>query len=351
MARANGPIGHDIVAAHFSIYTPTDIQALSVCEIHNSVAFDELRRPSDGGLYDPKMGPLENLETCTTCGLTYTQCPGHMGHIALTVPVYHPMLFPTLMTIMQRKCFVCNHFRMSKERVNRYVQLLTLLADGKLVEAVELVDAGISCALIAAENSKHSDELDVELRELREQYLDGLLEVANEAMTKLRDGRSDGNAISSHVLEFRREITDAFVKRCNTNKCENCGAHATRLRREGSRKIFQLPMSGRNQKAMDAHGLKLHSVLGRAAEGEKEADAAEEAEEVVEDEDDEYEPTESDAKYLTALEVEKHMQLLWSNETDIINLIWGTELAATRCLTYLAHCRMRCWCLCCCCVS
>ena len=30
---------------------------------------------------------------CTTCGLLYTHCPGHFGHIELAVPVYNPLVF------------------------------------------------------------------------------------------------------------------------------------------------------------------------------------------------------------------------------------------------------------------
>ena len=30
---------------------------------------------------------------CSTCGLLYTHCPGHFGHIELAVPVYNPLVF------------------------------------------------------------------------------------------------------------------------------------------------------------------------------------------------------------------------------------------------------------------
>eukprot|EP00658_Telonema_sp_P-2_P041530 TRINITY_DN2971_c0_g1_i1.p1 TRINITY_DN2971_c0_g1~~TRINITY_DN2971_c0_g1_i1.p1 ORF type:complete len:1072 (-),score=265.32 TRINITY_DN2971_c0_g1_i1:57-3272(-) len=320
------PIGHDVVAAHFSMYTPDSIKAVAACEISNPLIFDDLRRATTGGLYDPAMGPLENLETCVTCGLTYAQCPGHMGFINLCVPVYHPMMFSTLMSILQKKCFTCNRFRMSRTRTNRYVQLLTLLAGGHLVEACDLVDAGLSCALISTEGKGKDDKLDQVLRERREAFVDGLLDVAEKAMGKLRDGQSRAAALSPHIMEFRREIADSFLKRVPSKKCENCGAFAVKLRREGVRKIFQLPYSKIAQKAMDAHGLKLHSVMGNAGSNEQEVfeDEPEKEDDDDEDEDeDELEALDSNAKYLTSLEVEKHLELLWREEEDIINLIWG----------------------------
>jgi len=40
------------------------------------------------GLYDPKLGPRDSKDNmCITCGLNYYNCPGHIGHIELCVPV------------------------------------------------------------------------------------------------------------------------------------------------------------------------------------------------------------------------------------------------------------------------
>ena len=36
-------------------------------------------------------GPHEKMENCGTCSLTDMKCPGHLGHIELPVPVYHPL--------------------------------------------------------------------------------------------------------------------------------------------------------------------------------------------------------------------------------------------------------------------
>lgn len=44
----------------FSFYRPDQIERISVKRIHNPVIFDQLNRPTDGGLYDLALGPLEN---------------------------------------------------------------------------------------------------------------------------------------------------------------------------------------------------------------------------------------------------------------------------------------------------
>lgn len=63
------------------------------------------------GLYDPALGPVEQGSAlCPTCHLTAKECPGHMGHIELDVPVYHPLLFPTLFLLMRHKCLACHRW-------------------------------------------------------------------------------------------------------------------------------------------------------------------------------------------------------------------------------------------------
>ena len=65
------------------------------------------------GLYDPALGPTDFGVTCSTCGLTYPDCPGHLGHIELSVPVYHPLLLSQLFKILRLKCFFCHKYALS----------------------------------------------------------------------------------------------------------------------------------------------------------------------------------------------------------------------------------------------
>lgn len=56
--------------------------------------------------------------SCGTCGLGYYECPGHFGHIALAVPVYHPLVFPVLYKLLRATCLNCHHFKMDAKRVS-----------------------------------------------------------------------------------------------------------------------------------------------------------------------------------------------------------------------------------------
>ena len=57
------------------------------------------------------------LGRCATCGLGERDCPGHIGHIELAVPVYNPMMFKQLVRILRAKCFECHQLRLSRDKV------------------------------------------------------------------------------------------------------------------------------------------------------------------------------------------------------------------------------------------
>lgn len=124
---------HQVVGTAFSFYTASEILRTSVKEVTNAAAFDSMghpvprsaapvacrpatrltrrtpaRAPQCSGLYDPSLGPTDQNSLCMTCGLTYKDCPGHMGHIALSVPVYHPLLFNLLFKLLRMKCMHCH---------------------------------------------------------------------------------------------------------------------------------------------------------------------------------------------------------------------------------------------------
>jgi DNA-directed RNA polymerase I subunit RPA1 len=63
-------IFHRLGGVNFSYYKSKEIRDISVKEITNPVAFDQLSRPLNNGLYDPAMGvsPYDKISRCVTCG-------------------------------------------------------------------------------------------------------------------------------------------------------------------------------------------------------------------------------------------------------------------------------------------
>ena len=83
----------------FGVLSAKHILKLSVCEISSKSL------TGSNSLYDPKMGSLDG-QPCITCGET-DLCPGHFGHINLTEPVIHPLMYRFVINILKCFCFKC----------------------------------------------------------------------------------------------------------------------------------------------------------------------------------------------------------------------------------------------------
>jgi DNA-directed RNA polymerase I subunit RPA1 len=130
----------EIDSVHFSCMDSERIRRLSVVQVSLPDVVDNLNRPISGGLYDPAMGPIDRQSRCTTCSLSYKECPGHMGHIELPVPVYNPLLFKDLYRVLRSKCFMCHHLKV-KDDAPVYIAKLQLIDAGRVQQALEL-DSG-----------------------------------------------------------------------------------------------------------------------------------------------------------------------------------------------------------------
>lgn len=103
-----------IVGVQFSIFSPEEIERSSVVEITSQTLY-EGNEPKIGGLFDPRMGVLDNGKVCRTCGQTNHSCPGHFGHYVLTRPVYYIQFLPMILNVLKCICIRCSKLRIDKE--------------------------------------------------------------------------------------------------------------------------------------------------------------------------------------------------------------------------------------------
>ena len=103
-----------IVGVQFSIFSPEEIEKRSVVEITSQSTY-EGNEPKIGGLFDPRMGVLENGKLCRSCGQTNHDCPGHFGHYRLARPVYFIQFFPMIMNILRCVCIRCSKLLIDKK--------------------------------------------------------------------------------------------------------------------------------------------------------------------------------------------------------------------------------------------
>jgi DNA-directed RNA polymerase II subunit RPB1 len=102
-----------IVGIQFGIFGPDEIERRSVVEITNSGTYDGTE-PRIGGLFDPRMGVLENGKTCRSCGQTNHNCPGHFGHFRLARPVYYIQFFQYILNVLNCVCVRCSKLLIDK---------------------------------------------------------------------------------------------------------------------------------------------------------------------------------------------------------------------------------------------
>ncbi len=102
-----------VVGIQFGIFSPEEIERRSVVEITNYQTY-EGNEPKIGGLFDPRMGVLDNGKTCRSCGQTNHNCPGHFGHYRLARPVYYIQFFETIMNVLQCVCIRCSKLLIDK---------------------------------------------------------------------------------------------------------------------------------------------------------------------------------------------------------------------------------------------
>ena len=101
LRKAPQTIPATIRTVAFDFYSPDEIRALSVKEITKPISFDALSNPEVNGLYDPALGPVDRHAVCPTCHLTQRECPGHLGHHELAEPLYHPLMMPQPLDLLQ----------------------------------------------------------------------------------------------------------------------------------------------------------------------------------------------------------------------------------------------------------
>ena len=102
-----------IVGIQFGIFSPDEIERRSVVEVVSKDTFDG-NEPKIGGLFDPRMGVLDNGKTCRSCGQTNHNCPGHFGHYKLARPVYFIQFFPMIMNVLNCVCIRCSKLLIDK---------------------------------------------------------------------------------------------------------------------------------------------------------------------------------------------------------------------------------------------
>ena len=287
-------------AVHFLTYTGPQLCSISVKKITNPETFDSLLHPNLGGLYDPSLGPSDKFDLCGTCGLNYVHCPGHMGHIALPLPVYHPVFFMSLYQLLRASCWACHRLLAPPLRLALVRGQLELLDRGCLEEAASLEERVV--ADLGSERLKDADSC---------------VQVVSAMVSQHQRTGPTARAHSKNMVETKRRMVQEFLKQCSsgTSSCPHCSAPFRPLRQDGRVRIFMKGLSNKQGAQWRAALLKERGGGGGGGGG------GEEVRQTLLHSSGKQDVTEQ--LYVSPVEVKVHVQHMWERERQLLSALFG----------------------------
>ena len=358
----------------FSYYTKAEIEAMSQQEIYTPIAFDHLFRPISHGLYDPAMGisPYDRLSKCVTCGLGELQCPGHLGHIELTAPVYNVLLFAILYKTLRAKCFNCHHFKLFEAKRLYFALKFRLIKLGMIEEAAKLSGLNSAFQVVGSETlasrrgsqegsegSTYNEDLGSLMADAEEKAKKQKQKNKNEdpVIRKLRDKSEELKCLE--LLEIIKKANEAKVQEDNSaiekawkdvirefwgtiqasKKCPICQAASFKIKKDGYTKLFRIPLTEKEKSAMRVLGIDHENITYDSTElrSNNEISDSDDSSSINKDDSSDFESEDDKKKksdngkakqiYMHPLEVKEHISKLWAAESEILDLMFGKLVA------------------------
>ena len=296
-----------------SFYNDAAVLERSVVQVTSNVAYDPNGTALPGGLYDPRMGICERGQVvCPTCAGNDRECPGHSGHIALAVPVFHPLLVPDIVSVLLSKCMNCHRLRRSKER---YIATATakfvLLYQDRIAE-YQALDTSIGSALyeLDKKSAQAGESVEAILRPILEQDED-------EIPKRLPDSsyhRQEHIQLSKEVLSYLKKA----------GPCQFCGAYSPKVRHDAHNKVFRAPLSKKNVRLNQGEGIRDMDSSQVDEDGGYNSDDTDRN--VVSDDDEDEEDAANKSQrdqYFPTTDIEAHLRRLWDAQPFISYCLWG----------------------------
>uniref|UniRef100_A0A8C7MDG9 DNA-directed RNA polymerase subunit n=1 Tax=Oncorhynchus kisutch TaxID=8019 RepID=A0A8C7MDG9_ONCKI len=204
------------------------IQKLSVKNITNFRFLDNVGNVAPNGLYDLSLGPADSKEVCSTCMQDFNNCPGHLGHIELPLPVYNPLFFDKLYLLIRGSCLNCHMLSCPRAAIHLLLNQLKLLDVGALQEVYELEHV---LNQFLEGNAQASG---VEIQVVLEDYCKLNITIQTNVMKC--------NVLCSqikHICDKKNKLITLFWRvQMNSRKCPHCKSGRSQVRREHNSKLI-----------------------------------------------------------------------------------------------------------------
>ncbi|XP_058505753.1 DNA-directed RNA polymerase I subunit RPA1 [Solea solea] len=215
----------------FGMYSAEEIRKLSVKTITNFRFLDGVGNVAPNSLYDLALGPADNKEVCSTCCQGFNECPGHLGHVELPLPVYNPLFFDKLYLLIRGSCLSCHTLTCPRAAIHLLLNQLKLLDHGAMQEVYQIEQVLNQYLEVTPKAS--GDEIEQVLRE----FTDSVLGVNAE--------RSNVTNPIKHLVEKKGSLINDFWRiQMTSRKCPLCRSGRITVRREHNSKLIVTMPSG-----------------------------------------------------------------------------------------------------------
>lgn len=215
----------------FGMYTAEEIRKLSVKTITNSRFLDAVGNVAPNSLYDLALGPADNKEVCSTCCQDFNNCPGHLGHVELPLPVYNPLFFDKLYLMLRGACLACHMLTCPRAPMHLLLSQLKLVDHGAMRE-VYMAEHILNQYL--EENPKASGD---EIQQVLKEFTDAVMGANADTSENVQPIK--------HLVEKKSSLINDFWRiQMKNRKCPHCRCGRFLVRREHNSKLTVMIPSG-----------------------------------------------------------------------------------------------------------
>uniref|UniRef100_A0A7N9AWF3 DNA-directed RNA polymerase subunit n=1 Tax=Mastacembelus armatus TaxID=205130 RepID=A0A7N9AWF3_9TELE len=204
---------------------PPGTLKLSVKAITNFRFLDGVGNVAPNSLYDLALGPADSKEVCSTCCQDFNNCPGHLGHVELPLPVYNPLFFDKLYLLIRGSCLVCHMLTCPRAAIHLLLNQLKLVDHGAIQDVYQIEQV---LSQYLEENPKATGH---EIEQVLKEFTDTIIGVNTEG--------SEYNKPIKHLTEKKSSLINDFWKiHMKTRKCPYCRSGRSVVRREHNSKLI-----------------------------------------------------------------------------------------------------------------
>eukprot|EP00834_Sanchytrium_tribonematis_P005867 NODE_387_length_8274_cov_0.737125.p1 type:complete len:968 gc:universal NODE_387_length_8274_cov_0.737125:4973-7876(+) len=216
-------ISHVLHQVDFSIYD--EISELSKIKVSTGDSFDSFGLAVENGLYDYRLGAQRD-HLCQTCKQPELRCPGHFGHIDLTVPVLHPMFSSKFLKILNSICWHCNKLKFKEREVvqSAFAAYAMHKGDEFLLEKILNVEFDFETEVFI-QNSAVEEDTDTA-------YHNKFWEILKSSKSSKDTEQMDVSLKRQHIFD------DVLFAAINRKTCPHCATKAAKFKIEQSYKVI-----------------------------------------------------------------------------------------------------------------